>query len=260
MNIFLGSVVNAAAIILGGAVGLLFKKGISRRFETLLMDALALVIFLIGLMSALKTEEIMLMVISLVIGGLIGEALRLEDRLLSLGRKLEARLLPANRSASGQKAKEDTSGKTRLELSDTDGQKRKPGQLALGFVHASLVFCIGSMAIIGSLESGLTGQHQTLLAKALLDGIISVFFAATLGAGVLISALPVLIYEGAMSAGASAVRDFLSPVMVTEISAIGGILIMALGVNMTKLKTIKVVNLLPSLLVALLWFVISSFF
>jgi uncharacterized membrane protein YqgA involved in biofilm formation len=243
MNILFGSIVNAAAIIAGGAIGLLFNKGISRRFETLLMDALALVIFLIGLMSALKTQEIMLMVISLVIGGLLGEAMRLEDRLLSLGRRLEARLLPAKRSAS-----------------DTDGQKRKPGQLALGFVHASLVFCIGSMAIIGALESGLTGQHQTLLAKALLDGIISVFFAATLGAGVLISALPVLIYEGAMSVGASAVRDFLSPVMVTEISAIGGILIMALGVNMTKLKTIKVVNLLPSLLVALLWFVIRSFF
>lgn len=246
MNIFFGSLVNAAAIVIGGAIGVLLTKGISRRFESLLMDALALVIFLIGLMSALKTQEIMLMVICLVIGGLIGEALRLEDRLLSLGRKLEARLIPP-----GRKNPDD-------ETVDLGSKKRKPGQLALGFVHASLVFCIGSMAIIGSLESGLSGQHQTLMAKALLDGIISVFFAATLGAGVMISALPVLIYEGAMSAGASAVKSFLSTNMVTEISAIGGILIMALGVNMTKLKTIKVVNLLPSLFVALLWFVIIS--
>lgn len=265
MNIFWGSIVNAAAIILGGSIGLLFNKGISRRFETLLMDALALVIFLIGLMSALKTGEIMLMIISLVIGGLAGEALRLEDRLLSLVSGLEARLMPASRSESGQKLRKNSTDKNstdkiRLELSDTAGQKRTPGQLTLGFVHASLIFCIGSMAIIGSLESGLSGQHQTLLAKALLDGIVSVFFAATLGAGVLISAIPVLIYEGALSAGASAVRSFMSPVMMTEISAIGGILIMALGVNMTKLKTIKVLNLLPSLLVALLWFVIRSFF
>lgn len=265
MELFIGSAANAAAIVIGATFGLLLKKGIPKRFETLLMDALALVIFLIGLMTALKTQEIILMVVSLVLGGLIGELLRLEDRLLSMGKKLEARLLPPVPKQVKTKAGpldsdrtvDDSSDDTTTTIDHTTG-KRKPGSLAIGFVHASLVFCIGSMAIIGSLESGLSGQHHTLLAKSLLDGIISIFFAAALGAGVLFSAIPVLLYEGGMTAGASALKSFLSTEMVTEISAIGGILIMALAVNMTKLKAIRVVNLLPSLLVALLWFLIRA--
>lgn len=228
MGIFTGSLTNAAAIIVGGVVGLTVQKGIQKRFESLLMDTLALVIFLIGLMSALKTQSIMIMVISLATGGLIGEALRLEDRLNDLALSAEKRFLPIK--------------------AGTD-----EGRLAAGLVHASLVFCIGSMAIIGALESGLTGRHDTLMAKALLDGIISVFFAASLGPGVILSAIPVLIYEGAMTTGASALSGFMTETMLIEISAVGGILIMALGVNMSRLKEIKVVNLLPSLGIAAIW-------
>lgn len=231
MSIFTGSLINAVAIVIGGVAGLAVKKGIQKRFETLLMDALALVIFLIGLMSALKTENIMLMVVSLAVGGLIGEALRLEYRLHSLALAAEKRFLPTGPDS---------------------------GQVAAGFVHASLVFCIGSMGIIGALESGLAGRHDTLLAKSLLDGIIAVFFAASLGPGVILSAVPVLLYEGAMSAGASALSSIMTANMLTEISAVGGILIMALGVNMSRLKEIKVVNLLPSLLIAATWLILIT--
>lgn len=228
MGIFIGSLINAVAIIVGGLAGLAVQKGIQKRFESLLMDALALVILLIGLMSALKTQNIMLMVISLAAGGLIGEALRLEDRLHDLALSAEKRFLPAPAN-SGE------------------------GRLAAGLVHASLVFCIGSMAIIGSLESGLAGRHDTLLAKALLDGIIAVFFAASLGPGVILSAIPVLIYEGAMTAGAAALSNLMTEPMLIEISAVGGILIMAIGINMSRLKEIKVVNLLPSLIITGVW-------
>lgn len=228
MGIFTGSIINAVAIIIGGLAGLAIQKGIQKRFEALLMDTLALVIFLIGLMSALKVQNIMMLVISLAAGGLIGEALRLEDRLHDLALAAEKRFVPAA-AGSGE------------------------GRLAAGLVHASLVFCIGSMAIIGALESGLVGRHDTLLAKALLDGIISVFFAASLGPGVLLSAIPVLLYEGAMTAGAAALSGIMTETMLIEISAVGGVLIMALGVNMSRLKEIKVVNLLPSLIIAVIW-------
>ena len=233
MGIFTGSLINAVAIILGGLAGLAAQKGIQKRFEDLLMDTLALVIFLIGLMSALKAQNIMLLVISLAAGGLIGEALRLEDRLHTLALAAEKRFLPTKPGAG-------------------------EGRLAAGLVHASLVFCIGSMAIIGALESGLAGRHDTLLAKALLDGIISVFFAASLGPGVILSAIPVLVYEGAMTAGAAALSSFMTESMLIEISAVGGILIMALGVNMSRLKEIKVVNLLPSLVIAAVWLLMST--
>jgi hypothetical protein len=113
------------------------------------------------------------------------------------------------------------------------------------------------MAIIGALESGLSGRHDTLLAKALLDGIISVFFAASLGPGVLLSAVPVLIYEGAMTAGAASLSSVMTDTMLIDLSAVGGILIMALGLNMSKLKEIKVVNLLPALLIAAVWLIFS---
>lgn len=228
MGIFTGSIINAVAIIIGGLAGLAIQKGIQKRFEALLMDTLALVIFLIGLMSALKAQNIMMLVISLAAGGLIGEALRLEDRLHDLALAAEKRFVPTA-AGSGE------------------------GRLAAGLVHASLVFCIGSMAIIGALESGLAGRHDTLLAKALLDGIISVFFAASLGPGVLLSAIPVLLYEGSMTAGAAALSGIMTETMLIEISAVGGVLIMALGVNMSRLKEIKVVNLLPSLIIAFIW-------
>jgi uncharacterized membrane protein YqgA involved in biofilm formation len=228
MGIFTGSIINAVAIIIGGLAGLAIQKGIQKRFEALLMDTLALVIFLIGLMSALKAQNIMMLVISLAAGGLIGEALRLEDRLHDLALAAEKRFVPAA-AGSGE------------------------GRLAACLVHASLVFCIGSMAIIGALESGLAGRHDTLLAKALLDGIISVFFAASLGPGVLLSAIPVLLYEGSMTAGAAALSGIMTETMLIEISAVGGVLIMALGVNMSRLKEIKVVNLLPSLIIAFIW-------
>lgn len=232
MSIFLGSVVNAAAIVVGALVGLALKKGIHQRFESLLMDVLALVVFLIGLMSALRVQNVMLLVISLAAGALFGEGLRLEDILHDVARRAEARFVVPAAGAT-------------------------EGRLAAGLVHASLVFCIGSMAIIGALESGLSGRHDTLLAKALLDGIISVFFAASLGPGVLLSAVPVLIYEGAMTAGAASLSSVMTDTMLIDLSAVGGILIMALGLNMSKLKEIKVVNLLPALLIAAVWLIFS---
>jgi hypothetical protein len=226
----LGSIVNALAIVVGSLVGLLLKHGIKESYRQTIMDATALAVLVIGILGAVQTGMILLMVFSLVIGSFIGESLRIEDRLNQLGQWVERRVA---QSGSG---------------------------FTKGFVTASLVFCVGSMAIVGSIESGLSGNHSTLLAKSVLDGIFSIFFASTMGIGVAFSAVPILIYEGLLTLGASGLKSILSQPMIQEISAVGGVLIMAIGINQLQLKKIRVGNMLPAIFIPLVYFLVIAWF
>jgi uncharacterized membrane protein YqgA involved in biofilm formation len=127
-----------------------------------------------------------------------------------------------------------------------------------GFVTASLVYCVGAMAIVGSLESGLAGNHQTLYAKSALDGVASIIFASTLGIGVLFSSVSVLIYQGAITLTASLAGRFLTPEVVNEMSAVGGLLILAIGINLLEIRKLKIGNMLPALFVPLLYFTVRG--
>ena len=129
-----------------------------------------------------------------------------------------------------------------------------------GFVTASLVFCVGSMAIVGALESGLAGNHDTLFAKSLLDGITSVVFASTFGSGVIFSALPVLVYQGAITMGASLLKPFLTPGVIAQMSGVGGLLIAAIGINMLRLAHIRIGNMLPAIFLPLFYFMAVQLF
>ena len=220
----LGSIVNALAIVAGSLLGLLLKHGIKESYRQTIIDAMAMAVLIIGMLGAIRTDIILLMVISLAVGSFIGEALRIEDRLNQLGHWIECRIAQTG------------SGFTK------------------GFVTASLVFCVGSMAIVGSIESGLSGNHSTLLAKSVLDGIFSIFFASTMGVGVLFSAIPILVYEGLLTIGATGLKSLLSSPMVNEISAVGGVLIMAIGINQLQLKKIRVGNMLPAIFIPLFYF------
>ncbi|WP_444644703.1 DUF554 domain-containing protein [Caproiciproducens sp. R1] len=224
----LGTIVNALSIALGTALGLILKSGIRNNYRETIMDGVALSVLLIGMMSAIKTNDLVLLIFSLVIGSIIGEALKIEDRLAGLGQLIESR------------------------TSSTDGS------VAKAFVTASLVFCVGSMAIVGSIESGLTGNHQTLFAKSVLDGIVSIFLSSTMGFGVIFSAAAVFLYQGIITLLASSLKSLLTDEMVREISAIGGILIMAIGLNMLKIKKIKVGNMLPAILLPFLYYFIKK--
>lgn len=126
------------------------------------------------------------------------------------------------------------------------------------FVSATLVYCIGAMAIVGALESGLTGNHQTLFAKSALDGISAIIFASTMGIGTAFSAIPIFIYQGSMTLLANYVKDILTPEVITEMSAVGGILIMAIGINLLNIKKIKVGNMLPSIFIPVFYFLFSN--
>lgn len=220
----LGTVVNALAIVAGGLVGLCCTRGIDDRYRQTVLQGLALCVLLIGGKSALSSDNLPVVILSLVVGGLVGEWLAIEARLESLGRWVEARF--ADGSAGG-------------------------GDFARGFVSASLVFCVGSMAVVGSLESGLAGNHRTLFAKAIIDGVAALIFASTLGRGVLFASVPVLVYQGAITLAAGLLRPLLTAAAVADMSAVGGLLIVAIGVNLLGIARIRVGNLLPAVFLPL---------
>lgn len=226
----LGTIVNTAAIMTGGLLGLLFKGGIPESYNRTVLKSIGLAVVLIGLLNAVKTEKMLLLIFSLAIGSLLGEILRIEDRLENLGAWLEAKF------------------------------KGKGGSIARGFVSASLLFCVGAMAIVGSLEDGLTGRHQTLFAKSLLDGISSIILASTMGLGVVLSAASVFVYQGIITMAAAFLQPFLGDFVIREMSAVGGLLIMAIGFNLLDFPRIKVGNMLPAIFIPLIYFMLLPVF
>jgi len=226
----LGTIVNSIAIIAGAFVGILLNKGIKEQYTKTIMDGMGLSVVVIGIMGAIKMDNLILIIASIVAGSLIGEMLDLDKRLENLGNNMEKRF-----------------GK-----GDSNFSK--------GFIMASLVYCIGAMAILGALESGLSGNHETLYAKSVLDGISAIIFASTLGIGVAFSAIAVFVYQGVITLLASSVKDFLTPVVITEMSAVGGILIMAIGVNILGLKKIKIANMLPAIFIPVIYYIIVNLF
>lgn len=230
-----GNLVNTAAILLGGLVGLLFRKGLSERFKDIIMQAIGLAVLFIGLTTALSglmnpESDPLLFILALAGGGILGEALKMEQRLEQLGNRIQHRMGEGH------------------------------GTLSEGFVTSSLLFCVGSMAVIGSFKSGLEGDHSVLFAKAILDGVASIILASSLGIGVLFSALSVFLYQGSITLLSGFLEPWISQAMIREISNVGGILITAIGINLLKIRQIKTGNLLPSLFIPPLYLLVRSVF
>ncbi|SKC85153.1 DUF554 domain-containing protein [Maledivibacter halophilus] len=247
----LGTIVNSLAIVGGSILGLLFRGGIPDKYNKTVLQSIGLAVILIGLMNALKAENILLLIFSLVIGSIIGELLKIEDRLEKLGNSIENTM---------DKLENHFNSKFKL-LGNLSSGMFSTGNdsISKGFVNASLMYCIGSMAIIGALESGLANNHQTLFAKSVLDGISSIAFASSLGVGVLFSAIPVFLYQGFITITAFSMKQFLLTSVVTEMSAVGGLLIFALGINILQIKKIKVGNMLPAIFIPLIFHIIKLF-
>ena len=239
----LGTLVNCAAILAGSLVGLLIRGGLPKRFEETIFQAVGLAVVFIGLGGALSgllklsdgaltTQYTMLMVLSLVLGAVIGEALNIEKGLENLGTRLKKRV----------------------------PEKYAGSSFVEGFVTASMLFCIGAMAIVGSLEDGLTGSHSVLFAKSVLDGVSAVLLSASLGVGVMVSVLPVLIYQGGITLLAQLVGPHLSNDLILQMSCIGSVLIFAIGLNMLSDRKLKVGNLLPAIFLPILFAVLKACF
>lgn len=217
----LGTIVNVAAILAGALLGKFLEKGISEEVKHTVLQGLGLGVLLVGASMALETNKIIVVLVSLMLGAVIGELIGIERILDNWGNALEKKV-----SANGG-----------------------AGNIARGFVAATLIYCVGAMAIMGALESGLTGNHDILYAKSLLDGVMSVVLASTMGIGVAFSAIPVFLYQGTITLLAQWVAQFMTEPIIAEMTSVGGVLIVGIGINILEIKTIRVGNLLPSILV-----------
>lgn len=218
----IGTLVNTAAIIMGALIGIAMRTGIPARIKDTVMQAVSLAVALIGMKMAFQTQNEIIIVLSLVIGGVIGEIINIDKKLESLGQKM------SNLVGTGQ------------------------GNFVRGFVTGSLLYCVGAMSIMGALESGLLGQHKILFAKAIIDGVVAVVLASTLGVGVAFSGFSVFLYQGGITLLASTIKELMNTRVIEEMTATGGLLILALAVNMLGFKEIKAANLLPGVLIAVL--------
>ncbi|MGO4271218.1 DUF554 domain-containing protein [Paenibacillus sp. TAF58] len=222
-----GTIVNAIAIIIGGLLGMMLPR-ISEGIKSTVMQGLGLAITVLGITMALKSNQIVLVIMSVVIGGIIGELLRIERRLGQLGDWLQAAL------------RKDSSDQT--------------SNISEGFVTCTLVYCIGAMAILGPLDGGLRHNHDILYTKSLLDGFLSIIFASTLGIGVIFSAVSVFLMQGIIALAATVIAMAFSQAsldaMIVQITAVGGVLVIGVGLNILQIKKMNVANMLPALVIA----------
>ncbi|MEZ7197361.1 DUF554 domain-containing protein [Pseudodesulfovibrio karagichevae] len=216
----IGSIVNACAIIGGSLIGCFLQSRFPERIRTIVFQGLGLCVLLIGVQMALKVENILIVIFAVLLGGITGEWLRLDTLLERLGNRFK-RLV-----------------------------RSKNATFTDGLVTTSLLFCIGAMAIVGSLEEGIHGDATILYTKSILDGFAAIAFAATYGTGVIFSFIPVFLYQGSITVGASFFQQYFSDLMIAQITGCGGLLIVGIGINLLELTEIRLANLLPSLVYA----------
>ena len=219
-----GTLVNTATVLAGGVLGSLMGSGLSEKIKETVITGMSLVVVVLGMKMALESGNILIVLGSIVIGGIIGELLGIQSRLDSLGDLLEGKVKSSSFLSRGR--------------------------FSQGFVTASLVFCVGPMTILGSIQDGLSGDSSLLLVKSMLDGFAAMAFASALGMGVTCSALVVLIVQGVITLGASFFSDILTADMITELSATGGVIMIGIAVHMLELKKIRIANFLPALVTA----------
>lgn len=223
----IATIVNALAIVIGTIVGLFAHKSFSERARDTVYNATGIISLVIGFSMAIKTEHVLSLALSIIIGGLVGSALDIEGAIYRLGEWLRRRF--SRGPASGEDA---------------------PGTgFAYGFLNASVLFCVGAMSIIGSFRAGTEGNYDLILTKSVMDGFIAIMFAGAMGMGVGFSAISVLVYQGALTLASSWVKPFVSPVMIAELSAVGGALVVMIGINLLGLKKIRTGDFLPALVV-----------
>lgn len=231
----LGTIINTVAVVVGGLLGMLLKNGIAKKFEKILMQGLGLATIFIGAGGVLKymlvmengnltTRGTVLLIFSLVIGCVLGQLLDIESKMEALGIKLKAAVRIKN-----------------------------DNRFVEGFVTTSLIICVGAMAIVGAMEDGLSGDWSTLVVKSMLDFALVAILASTYGAGAVFSAIPIFVYQGSITVIAALFGAVISDTLIAQLSFVGSALIFCVGVNLVKEKSFRVANMLPALVVPILW-------
>ena len=226
----LGTIVNVIAVVVGTAIGTLLRHAIPEKIQKIIMQAVGLGVVSIGVISAIQTENPVLFIISLALGASVGRAIGIESRLEQAGDKLQKKF-----SGSGN-------------------------TIAEGFVTATLIYCVGAMTILGSIQSGLTGNHELLFTKSILDGIVSIVLASTLGFGVGLSAIVILLFQGGITLAASIIAPFMTDIVMQELTAVGGALIIGIGINLLDIKKINVGDMLPAIFIPPIYYALIPLF
>jgi len=228
----LGPSVNAIAIVVCALVGCFLMRGIPARFEETFRKAVGLSVILIGIKGALESQRMLLCIMSMVLGSALGELIGIDALMNRVGKWAESRL-----------------GKN----SGGEGHN-----FAKAFVSTTILFCGGSMATVGSMQSGLLGNHEVLFAKSILDGATSIIFGATMGVGVIFSAIPVFVYQAGIAMASILVKDYLTTDIIREMSAVGNLIVAGIGFNFLEIKEIKIANFVPAIFIPLVYMIIEG--
>lgn len=225
-----GTIVNVVTVLIGSSLGILLKSKLPQKLIKTVFQALGLFTLALGFMMALKANDLLVIVFSLVFGAIIGESIDLEKKTDVLTNKLKRKI------------------------------KVKDERFTEGLLTAFLLFCMGSMTILGAFDEGMKGDDTLLVTKAVMDGFAAMALASAFGIGVAFSAIPLLIYQGGLTLFAGYLGTFFSEAMITELTAVGGILLIGLGINILEIKKIKIFNIIPALVLVVLFTWIKTFF
>lgn len=251
--------VNCATVIVGSLIGLIFSRKISNELSNIVSAAAGIVSLVIGLQMAFKYNSIIVLALALILGGILGSWWDIDGKILSLGKWLEKRFAKGGANSaqavqSGATAGADAENKAARSGEASKAASAAPKKnFAYAFLNASVLFCVGAMAIIGSFKAGIDKDYTLIFTKSILDGFMAIVFTAAMGPGTIFSALSILVYQGLLTLSSTWIAPYISEAMLTEISATGGALIVMIGINLLQLRTLKTANYLPAIVLAALF-------
>ena len=235
--------VNCATVIVGSLLGCLFARKITKAFSDVVSTGAGIISLMLGLQMAMKYDSIICLALCLILGGLLGTLIDIDGAILKFGKKLEGLV--------SRKKQDPATNAT----ADTRSQKN----FAFAFLNASVLFCVGSMAILGSFQAGIDHDYTLIFTKSILDGFMAIVFAASMGIGTLFSFIAILVYQGALTLLSSFIAPYISDLMLTELTACGGAMIIMIGFNLLSIKNIKTANFLPGLLFVVGYVLLKNF-
>lgn len=231
----IATIINALAIVVGCAIGLIARKGFSEKARDAIYAATGVISLVIGFSMAISTEHVLAFALAIIVGGLLGTAIDIEGAIYRLGEWLRRRF-----------SKKSTA---LVDATMRDSVSTESTGFAYGFLNASVLFCVGAMALVGSFKAGAEGDYDLILTKSVMDGVIAIVFTGAMGIGVGFSALSVLVYQGLLTLGSAWIKPFVTEAIISEMSAVGGALVVMIGINLLGLRKIRTGDFLPALLI-----------
>jgi len=254
--------VNCFTVIVGGLIGVLFSSRIKESLSVTVQNAAGVITLVLGFEMAFQYESIICLALSLILGGLIGTALDIDGAIYKLGQFFEKLVEKKDKKAKNPPTNSVTSvdGEQSSEVADVKNQLAPKKDFAFGFLNASVLFCVGAMSIIGSFKAGIEKDYTIIFTKSILDGFMAIVFASSMGAGAIFSFITVFVYQGALTLLSTFIAPYVNDLLLNELSACGGAMIIMIGINLLKLKEIKTANFLPGLVLVVIYTLVAGLF